>query len=67
MRVEKLFSHVAVEMPVVKAAAYKEKMFGKASLNSNIICAALANDVSLGSFFNKNADPTLSSAATASE
>ena len=47
VRVEKLFSHVAVEIPMVKAVAYKEKMFGKASLNCNIICAALANVVSL--------------------
>ena len=36
MTVEKLFSHVAVDTPIVKAAAYNEYMFGKASLNCSI-------------------------------
>jgi len=48
--VEKLSSQVAVDTPMVKAAAYNEYTFGKASINSNIFFVAVSKDESIDSF-----------------
>jgi len=49
--VEKLFSHVAVDIPIVKAAAYNEYMFGKASLNCSISFVTVSKVECESSFF----------------
>lgn len=60
---EKLFSQVAVDTPIVRAATYTEYMFGKASLSCSISFVAVSKDESGASFFRRKLAPTLTSAA----
>jgi len=65
LTVEKLFSHVAIEMPIVKADAHSEYKLWKASSNCSNSFVALSNDESERSFFCRKLTPTLDSAANA--
>jgi len=65
--VEKLFSHVAVDTPIVKAAAYNEYMFGKASLNCSISFVTVSKVECEGSFFWRKAASTFNSAFSVSD
>ena len=67
MTVEKLYSHVAVDTSIVKAAAYNEYMFGKASLNCGISFVTVSKVDCEGSFVWRKEAPTFNSASSVSD